>query len=60
MTDEDPYDDVTSWVGNLPVQGTDSTKHTDKRPTRGGKSSDVQRKAVPEEERRQDKPSLRS
>lgn len=45
--DDDPTDDVTHWVGNLPEPSTDSTERTDKRNPRRTKQSDVQRKELP-------------
>ena len=46
MTQErdDPHDDSTNWIGNLPKEGTDSTERTTKRTSRRAKQSDVQRK----------------
>jgi hypothetical protein len=41
---DDPHDDSTNWIGNLPEEGTDSTECTNKRTSRGAKQSDVQRK----------------
>jgi len=45
--EDDPTDDVTHWVGNLPESSTDSTERTDKRNPRRAKQSDVQRKELP-------------
>lgn len=45
--DDDPTDDVTHWVGNLPEPSTDSTERTDQRDTGRTKQSDVQRKELP-------------
>jgi hypothetical protein len=45
--EDDPTDDVTHWVGNLPESSTDSTERTDKRNPRRTKQSDVQRKELP-------------
>ena len=49
--DDDPTDDVTHWVGNLPEPSTDSTERSDKRDTRRSEQSDVQRKEPPVAER---------
>ena len=54
MTDEnedDPHDESTHWIGNLPQESNDSTERTDKRTTRRSKQSDVQRKEPPMAER---------
>ena len=45
--EDDPTDDVTHWVGNLPESSTDSTERTDQRDPRRTKQSDVQRKELP-------------
>ena len=45
--DDDPTDDVTHWVGNLPEPSTDSTERSDKRNPGRAKQSDVQRKELP-------------
>jgi len=50
MTDEnedDPHDESTHWIGNLPQESNDSTERTDKRNPRRTKQSDVQRKELP-------------
>ena len=50
MTDikeDDPHDDVTKWIGNLPKTNTDSTERTTQRDTRGQQQPDVQRKEPP-------------
>ena len=44
---DDPHDDITDRLGDLPKADTDSTKRSDKRDTRGSKQSDVQRKESP-------------
>jgi hypothetical protein len=44
---DDPTDDVTHWVGNLPKSSDDSTERSDQRPTGRTKQSDVQRKELP-------------
>jgi hypothetical protein len=44
---DDPTDDVTHWVGNLPKSSADSAERSDQRPTRRAKQSDVQRKKLP-------------
>jgi hypothetical protein len=41
--EDDPHDEVTHWVGNLPQESNDSGKRTDKRNTRRSKQSNVQR-----------------
>lgn len=48
--DDDPSDDATHWVGNLPESDLSSIKRADKRPTGGPEQSDVQRKELPVEE----------
>jgi len=45
--EDDPHDEVTHWVGNLPQESNDSTERTDKRTTRRSKQSDVQRQESP-------------
>ena len=45
--DDDPTDDVTHWVGNLPEPSTDCTERTDKCNPGRTKQSDVQRKELP-------------
>ena len=45
--EDDPTDDVTHWVGNLPEPSTDSTERTDQRDTGRPEQSDVQRKELP-------------
>ena len=45
--DDDPTDDVTHWVGNLPEPSTDCTERTDKRNPGRAKQSDVQCKELP-------------
>ena len=55
MTDEnedDPHDESTHWIGNLPQESNDSTERTDKRTTRRSKQPDVQRKKPPMEKGR--------
>ena len=44
---DDPHDDITDRLGDLPKTDTDSTKRSDKRDTGGSKQSDVQRKKSP-------------
>ena len=44
---DDPHDDITDRLGDLPKADTDSAKRSDKRDTRGSKQSDVQRKESP-------------
>ena len=44
---DDPHDDITDRLGDLPKADTDSTKRPDKRDTRRPKQSDVQRKKPP-------------
>ena len=48
---DDPHDDITDSLGNLPKENTDSTERPDKRDTRRTKQSDVQRKESPVAER---------
>jgi len=45
--EDDPHDEVTHWIGNLPQESSDSAERTDKRTTRRSKQSDVQRKEPP-------------
>ena len=40
---DDPHDDSTNWIGNLPKEGTDSTERITKRTSGRAKQSDVQR-----------------
>lgn len=44
---DDPHDDITDRLGDLPKTDTDSTKRSDKRNTGRPKQSDVQRKESP-------------
>lgn len=44
--EDDPSDDVTHWVGNLPEQGTDSSECTNKRTLGRQKQSDLQCKEL--------------
>ena len=48
---DDPHDDITDRLGDLPKADTDSTKRPDKRNTGRPKQSDVQRKKLPVAER---------
>ena len=41
---DDPHDDSTNWIGNLPKAGADSTECPAKRAARWPQQSDVQRK----------------
>ena len=41
---DDPHDDITDRLGDLPKADTNSTERSDKRDTRRTKQSDVQRK----------------
>ena len=49
---DDPHDDITDRLGDLPKENTNSTKRTDKRDPGRSKQSDVQRKEPPVAERR--------
>tara|TARA_R100001510_G_scaffold35249_1_gene31772 strand:- start:104 stop:286 length:183 start_codon:yes stop_codon:yes gene_type:complete len=44
---DDPHDDITDRLGDLPKENTNSIKRPDKRNTRRTKQSDVQRKKLP-------------
>ena len=44
---DDPHDDITDRLGNLPKESTDSPKRTDKRDPGRSKQSNVQRKKPP-------------
>ena len=44
---DDPHDDITDRLGNLPKENTNSTKRTDKRDPGWSKQSNVQRKKPP-------------
>ena len=44
---DDPHDDITDRLGNLPKTDTDSNERPIKRNTRRTKQSDVQRKKPP-------------
>jgi len=46
-SEDDPHDESTHWIGNLPQESNDSTERTDKRTTRRSKQPDVQRKKPP-------------
>ena len=50
---DDPHDDITDSLGNLPKTDTDSHERPNKRNTRRTKQSDVQRKKPPVAERRE-------
>ena len=41
---DDPHDDSTNWIGNLPKAGADSTECPAKRVARWPQQSDIQRK----------------
>jgi len=49
---DDPHDDITDWISNLPEADTDSAKRTTERATRGSEQPDVQRKEPPMEKGR--------
>lgn len=44
---DDPHDDITDRLAELPKTSDDSDKHPDKRDTRRTNKSDVQRKKSP-------------
>ena len=46
-----PFDDVTHWVGNLPIKDTDSDERTNKRNTRRKTKSNFLRKKLGLEEK---------
>ena len=48
---DDPHDDITDRIGDLPKADTDSTERSDKRDTGRPEQSDVQRKEPPVAER---------
>lgn len=48
---DDPYDDVTHWVGNLPKTIIDSPECPTECDTDGSEQPDIQRKKLPVEER---------
>lgn len=50
MTHEDPFDDCTHWVSNLPKTSRDCPKCTAERTARGQQQPNVQRKEPPVEE----------
>lgn len=50
IKEDDPHDDITDWLGNLPKASTDSTKRPTERDTGGPEQPDVQRKEPPVEE----------
>lgn len=52
INDDDPHDDVTHWVGQIPEAYHDSTECTAERTTRGRQQPNVQRKEPPLEEER--------
>ena len=49
-----PFDDVTHWVGNLPSKDTDSTKRVTKRNTGRETKSNILRKKLGVETKRED------
>lgn len=51
--DDDPSDDVTHWVGNLPQSSTYSSKRTDKRTVGRAEQPDFQRKKLPVAKRKE-------
>lgn len=52
-TDEDdPMDDSTHWIGNLPEQSVDCTERVAQRSSRWSQQPDIQRKELPVAERR--------
>jgi len=48
---DDPHDDITDRLGDLPKEDTNSTERSDKRDTGRPEQSDVQRKEPPVAER---------
>ena len=44
IEEDDPHDDISDRLGDLPKKDTDSPKRTNKRDTGRTKQSDVQRK----------------
>ena len=51
IEEDDPHDDISDRLGDLPKKDTDSPKRTNKRDTGRTKQSDVQRKEPPVAER---------
>lgn len=45
--EDDPIDDTTHWVGNLPKAGVDSDKCSTECDTGGPQQPDIQRKEPP-------------
>ena len=52
IDEDDPHDDITDRLGNLPKASTDSTKRPAQRDTGRPEQSDIQRKEPPVEEGR--------
>ena len=49
---DDPHDESTQWIGNLPKAGTNNAKHSTERDPRRKDEPDVQRKELPKTEGR--------
>ena len=49
---DDPHDDISNWISNLPEAHTDSPERTDERATGRAEQPDVQRKEPPMEKGR--------
>ena len=52
INEDDPHDDITDWLGNLPKAPTDSAQRSTECDTGGPEQPDVQRKEPPVEEGR--------
>ena len=55
--EDDPHDDVTNWVGKLPIQSSDSSERSTERDTGRSVQPNVQRKEPPVETGRTTTPS---
>ena len=52
IDEDDPHDDITDRLGNLPKAPTDSDQRSTECDTGGPQQSDIQRKEPPVEEER--------
>ena len=50
--EDDPHDESTHWIGQIPKEDTDSNERDSERDTRRKQQSNVQRKKPPMEKRR--------
>lgn len=51
--EDDPHDESTHWIGQIPKEDTDSNERTDKRSTRRSEQPNIQRKKLPVAKRKE-------